>query len=605
MKELRLNTQRILVLLLLTVSSGCQEPNNTAPGAKSSATTASESSASSEPLPSDKSVATESPGDSERGHKLVTNCAACHGEHGEKSHQHAPFLAGQSNDYLYSALIAYQDGRRKHQQMRTAVRELTAQDLSDLSEYFAKQSGFSWVTDSIQTNIVGRAVSRGRVASTPCVDCHGLDGNSHIAEVPSLAGISPDYFIYAFDNYFSERRKGTIMKHFKHAVSWEMLHDLAQYYSSLPRHKSTMKVPGDVKRGEKLAASCAKCHGQFGETIVSSMPDLARQNPLYLVSAIRAYQSGKRQNALMKAEVKDLKDQAIKDIASYYASVTATPLPDTDAPTPNNPSNMSFDPIRDGESLATNCIACHGKQGNSEIPGIPSISALSPKYFVQALNEYRDGKRQHQMMQSFAKAIDRSQADKLAYYFYAQPRKPRAEQSSVTKPEVALLATCNGCHGDFGQGDKPTIPAISAQDPLYLQNALMSYRSGRRDQADMMENTKELNDDVIKQLSLFYSIQPPPSRSTQTFISPKELVDSKCARCHGNDGKGVSSNIPNIAGQSKQYLLTALLAYKSGDRVHTTMYAMTDVLTLSELEGVANYYASLKPQTGAQQSNSQ
>ena len=575
------------LIIILFAATACQQTSDSNPKSQS---------VSSGETASDKTVNSVSSGDSKRGHKLVSNCAACHGEYGARSRNGAPFVSGQKSEYLYSALSAYQDGRRKHEQMREYVKSLTAQDLMDLSVYFEQQNKREWKPESKQMHTKARSISRGRVASTPCVDCHGLDGNSHIAEVPSLAGISPDYFISAFDNYFSERRKGTIMKHFKHAVSWEELHDLAEYFSSLPRLKSTIKVPGNPKRGEKLAIPCAKCHGQYGETIVSSMPDLARQNPLYLVGAIRAYQSGKRQNALMKAEVMDLKDQAIKDIASFYALITA---PETAQQEKEMQSaSTDFDPIRDGKILAENCVPCHGKQGNSQSPGVPSLSALSPKYFVQALLEYKNGKRHHQMMQSFAEAIDRGQMDKLAYYFYAQPRQTRMLQTPPVKPEVSLLATCNGCHGDFGQGDKPTVPEIASQDPDYLQSALLSYRSGRRTQMDMQENTKDLSDETIKQLAAFYAAQLPPKVVSQKFSSPQELA-SKCGRCHGSDGMGMGDKVPRIAGQSKNYLLSALLAYKNSDRVQSTMYAMVDILTLTEMEGIANYYSTLKPSAAA------
>jgi len=576
------------LILVIFICNACQQTSNSQQNTPGSDEDSSHG---------EKTVKITQSGDSARGQKLVANCANCHGEFGERNRNGAPFLAGLKNDYLYSALSAYQDGRRKHPKMRTYVKNLTAQDLSDLSLYFSQQVKQPWTPEAKQSQAIYRSISRGRVASTPCVDCHGLDGNSHIAEVPSLAGISPDYFIYAFDNYFAERRKGTIMKHFKHAVSWEVLHDLADYFASLPRMKSTIKVPGNPKRGEKLAEQCAKCHGQYGETIVSSMPDLARQNPLYLVGAIRAYQSGKRQNALMKAEVMDLKDQAIKDIASYYALISAPEK--TATPSQEEPKSDNFDPIREGEILAGNCIACHGKQGNSTSPGVPSLSSLSPKYFINALFEYRDGKRKHQMMASFANAIDRSQADKLAYYFYTQPRSAREPQSQPIKPEVPLLATCNGCHGDFGQGDKPTIPSIAAQDPDYLQSALLGYRNGRREQADMQENTKELSDETIKQLAAFYAAQSPPKVSAQQFIAPKELASSKCDRCHGADGMGIGDKVPRIAGQSVNYLVSAMLAYKNSDRVHSTMYAMTDVLTLSEIEGIATHYSNLTPATAA------
>lgn len=522
--------------------------------------------------------------DRDNGKKLTINCKTCHGTTGNRGNDRIPFISGQTSDYIYSALSAYQDGRRKNLSMRSILKSLSAQDLRDLSAYYSKLEA-KWEKPAPSQVKDYSSVARGRLASTPCIDCHGLDGNSQIAEVPSLAGISPEYFISAFDNYFSERRKGTIMKHFKQAVSWDTLHDLADYFSQQQRSKSTMKAPGSAKRGEKLSQPCARCHGKLGETLVSSMPDLARQNPIYLVNAITAYQTGKRQNALMKAEVMDLKQQAIKDIASYYASIEVADNND------KNPTHEGFDPLKQGGRLASNCSACHGEQGNSQSSGTPSLATLSHDYFLKALQEYGNGKRKHQMMQSFAASIDESQAEKLALYYSHQARKAR-KSGDVEKPEVEVLATCNGCHGDFGQGDKPSIPSIAAQDPVYLENAMLAYQSGKRKHEDMHENTKQLSSASIKQLALFYAAQQPPKPQSLTLTAPDELA-AKCNRCHGKDGAGLGKT-PRLAGQSMYYILNALLSYKNGDRVHSTMFAMAETLTRSEMEAIAKHYSGKK-----------
>ena len=532
-------------------------------------------------VPSSAVTAPVMQADSEKGRQLAKNCEQCHGEKGEKFSLTVPYLAGQHTAYLTTALQSYQDGDRKNQRKRKLLKVLNNQDFLDMSAYYAQQQA-NWAGVRVEeTKIQLGSVERGQAASTPCVDCHGLDGNSQIADVPSLAGLAHDYLIAAFDNYFAERRSGTIMKHFKHAVDWQELNDLAAYYSRLPRKKPPFKSPGNAKRGETLSKRCAGCHGIKGSTLLSDMPDLAKQNPIYLVNAIRAYQTGKRQHSLMKAAVSGLKDRDIKDLASYYAALSST--------TEVTQSRVSaFDPIEQGRQLSINCQGCHGNNGNSEIPGTPSLSGLTTEYFLAALQNYVQGDRKHRMMLAFATGLNASQAEKLALYYSTQERKTKAKPAP--KPEVKLLAECNGCHGGEGNSEKATVPSIAEQDSQYIINALRAYKKGSRHHEDMNNATKELTDAQIIALASYYAqidLKPLPPRS---LTGPKDLA-AKCDRCHGERGFSQIPDNPRLAGQSETYLKTSLLAYKRGDRSHDTMFAMAEILTLSEIEAIAHYYA--------------
>lgn len=68
-----------------------------------------------------------------------------------------------------------------------------------------------------------------------------------------------------------------------------------------------------------------------------------------------------------------------------------------------------------------------------------------------------------------------------------------------------------------------------------------------------------------------------------------------CVACHGANGISAIDIYPNLAGQKKAYLLSALNAYKSGTRPDPIMQAMSATLTDEDMEELANYYANLKP----------
>lgn len=68
-----------------------------------------------------------------------------------------------------------------------------------------------------------------------------------------------------------------------------------------------------------------------------------------------------------------------------------------------------------------------------------------------------------------------------------------------------------------------------------------------------------------------------------------------CMACHGQNGKATAPIYPNIGGQNEKYLVDALKAYKSGARNNPIMKPMAAMLSDTDVENVAAYYASQDP----------
>eukprot|EP01036_Dinobryon_divergens_P039510 gene39510-52089_t len=70
-----------------------------------------------------------------------------------------------------------------------------------------------------------------------------------------------------------------------------------------------------------------------------------------------------------------------------------------------------------------------------------------------------------------------------------------------------------------------------------------------------------------------------------------------CIGCHGIPGYQNSfpeiHKVPMISGQSGAYIVSALNAYKKGDRKHPTMRAIADTLTEQDIADLAAYYSQL------------
>ena len=76
----------------------------------------------------------------------------------------------------------------------------------------------------------------------------------------------------------------------------------------------------DLEAGKKFATDvCAACHGVDGNSQNPDYPKIGGQHPDYLAKTLRDYQSGVRNNAIMKGFATMLKAADIEAVAAWYA----------------------------------------------------------------------------------------------------------------------------------------------------------------------------------------------------------------------------------------------------------------------------------------------
>jgi cytochrome c553 len=71
-----------------------------------------------------------------------------------------------------------------------------------------------------------------------------------------------------------------------------------------------------------------------------------------------------------------------------------------------------------------------------------------------------------------------------------------------------------------------------------------------------------------------------------------------CGQCHGKNGISIVPIYPNLAGQKEQYLILALKAYRSGERVNMAMTPHARKLSDDDIADLAAYYAQMDPRGG-------
>jgi cytochrome c553 len=76
---------------------------------------------------------------------------------------------------------------------------------------------------------------------------------------------------------------------------------------------------GDAEVGKKKSTPCAVCHGANGVSVSPAFPDLAGQYEDYIVKALTHYKNGKRKNPIMAAQVANLSQKDVLDLAAYFS----------------------------------------------------------------------------------------------------------------------------------------------------------------------------------------------------------------------------------------------------------------------------------------------
>lgn len=143
-----------------------------------------------------------------------------------------------------------------------------------------------------------------------------------------------------------------------------------------------------VDAGKKATFFCANCHGEEGLSKTPDVPNLAGQNPGYLLEQIRKFGSGERKDAFMQGLIKVLKDEERLQIALYYASTSVRP-------TPAN----AVQSAKGKEIFAKLCTRCHGEQARGS-EAYPRLAGQKLPYLQTSITRYRDntGIRNNQLM---------------------------------------------------------------------------------------------------------------------------------------------------------------------------------------------------------------
>lgn len=75
-----------------------------------------------------------------------------------------------------------------------------------------------------------------------------------------------------------------------------------------------------------------------------------------------------------------------------------------------------------GKATAASCKGCHGAEGQGS-GKTPALAGMKAADVVQALNDYKSGKRANAMMKTFATKLSDADMANVAAYYESLPKK--------------------------------------------------------------------------------------------------------------------------------------------------------------------------------------
>lgn len=327
-----------------------------------------------------------------------------------------------------------------------------------------------------------------------CKGCHGLDGKSIAPGIPHLAAQREAYLLASLQAYKEGKRTHAALKDLAKRMTDADLRNLAAYFAGLPPATIVAAPPVTLpyEKGKALAAPCAKCHSEDGNSKTPGIPNLAGQQPNYFVTAIQEYLHKDRKQAPMHAMLPRLSKQDMENLALYYAS--QTPAQRT-APAAGNPAA--------GEPLTAVCGGCHGSNGVSSDTATPSLAAQDAQYLVNAIKSYRTT-RKRESMRIYVTGLSDKDIQDIAAFYAKQASRPAEKGQTIIQD---LTDKCNRCHSPETENPALVIPKIRGQDKDYLIMALRAYRDDRRESSTMHKMSLPYSDTVIESVASFYATQ--------------------------------------------------------------------------------------------------
>ncbi|MBF0423164.1 MAG: c-type cytochrome [Magnetococcales bacterium] len=139
--------------------------------------------------------------------------------------------------------------------------------------------------------------------------------------------------------------------------------------------------------------------------------------------------------------------------------------------------------------LANTCAGCHGTDGISGGPAMPTIAGMPANHIKTLMKEFKDGSRPSTIMGRLAKGYSDEEVALIADFF-SKKKWADAESHANSKLATAVdqaqagkgkkltaSAKCDKCHEDDGKAQDENTPRLAGQWLDYLLFKMQDYKN--------------------------------------------------------------------------------------------------------------------------------
>ncbi len=187
--------------------------------------------------------------------------------------------------------------------------------------------------------------------------------------------------------------------------------------------------------------------------------------------------------------------------------------------------------------LTDTCVACHGEQGNSVGPAIPSLAGMSPNYLMAAMLAYKYDDDEDKLESVIESDTDFEDVEAFPRYSTIMGRLAKG----YTEEEIKLMAN-------------------------HFSNETM--------------------------------VRPTQAFDADKAASGKKLHDKYCEKCHEDEGRLADDDTGVLAGQWKPFFLYSMHDFENGDRampkkMKKKLEEMAETDGPEAIDALADYYSSI------------
>lgn len=142
------------------------------------------------------------------------------------------------------------------------------------------------------------------------------------------------------------------------------------------------------------------------------------------------------------------------------------------------------------------CAACHGADGNSQLPANPKLAGQHPEYLLKQMRDFKPvgdkpAEREDAVMGAMIATVEDKDIPALAAYF---ANFKQTDAAAVSDKNINLgqkiwrggiaskgVPACASCHGPNGMGIPSQYPRLAGQHADYAELQLKAFRNAAQD----------------------------------------------------------------------------------------------------------------------------